>query len=218
MATETELSLWRRMVYHGLITHLPEPTARWAVEVLDREFRQESSLPVIKFVIRLSELDRSLAKDQLKLHGAIYRYRGMHADEIGPDPFGGSNTIKAPAPAPARANSGWHTVFNTFLNELISVIRQVKPATLDSLWPHVKQGVPGSSLRINGDMIALAQGGRAVFHAQSTRQELQKVFQMIYPWMCEEFGPVMADKFVQRAIKEAENLPEALLFPPKNLL
>jgi len=49
-------------------------------------------------------------------------------------------------------------------------------------------------------------------------QQLQKIINQCFIWMCGKLGPVDTDKILHRAIRVAEDLPESVEFPPKKLM
>ncbi len=56
------------------------------------------------------------------------------------------------------------------------------------------------------------------FKKNIAADELCRAVHCIYIALCEAFGPVKADSFLNRAILQASNSPAAKIFPPKNFL
>ncbi|MGL6074979.1 MAG: hypothetical protein ACRC8S_12535 [Fimbriiglobus sp.] len=219
MPSEMELSLRRRMVYHGIRSFLPDQTARWAVKILDAEFQNENTFSVVSFLNRLTELDRKLRDEQSQLHRAITTYFGQAADAIGPDPIAAVNPLTETPPPTTNAVSGWHSVFNVFINHLVSSTRQIKPKAIEEMLKSLgKAKISGLSASTAADLTIFSQTCRPNFRVSATRQELHCIFHSVYLFYCEEFGPVLTDKFVQRAIRGTQHLPESLQFPMNGLL
>jgi hypothetical protein len=47
---------------------------------------------------------------------------------------------------------------------------------------------------------------------------MKQIIQLLYEKMCNLFGPVHADTYLNKAISDTERLPEAALFHPRELL
>ena len=53
---------------------------------------------------------------------------------------------------------------------------------------------------------------------EGTNEELQKVVNAAFVWLCTKYGPVEADKVLLGSVKIAEALPEAFACSPKSFL
>jgi hypothetical protein len=191
-----ELSLRRRMVFHGLKAHLPAGSVRNALALCDGEFSSEATFSVTRFLTRLGQVDPSVGQP-VKYFEYLQKLRNVPPEQIGPDPLGYSwDTPAAPAATPkSEANGTWTGTANALLHELITAFNQAKPGLGDTL----KKRSPG-------------------FPAGTAKDKLHAGLHAMYVWACEEVGPVLADKLFARAVKAVEVQAGAAQYPPQALL
>jgi hypothetical protein len=107
---------------------------------------------------------------------------------------------------------------------------------LSSLFHSIARGQPGQSLKTRVYLYDRLAGlklpvstldafrayllGNRPLHLPGPLEEnaMKNIVQLLYEKMCALFGPVYADEYLNTAMSDAERLPQAALFNPRELL
>lgn len=224
--SENERSLRRRL----LCTALPSSTApallQTAMDLLENEFGDEPNIRYSALVKRLREqLDQ-----HVDLSGVLTKIMVLRnkPDTLGPDPFqSGSQPVargKAEPNASAanarqrRTTSQLATlqpkfqVFNCLFAQIIEKIS----VRSESLVGELAECLATSSSSSLKGFEEWKQGEEP--RIVGTDEELHKLVNGTFVWMCGKFGPVDADRVLADAVRKAEQLPEAFENPPRSFL
>lgn len=218
MTTESERSYRRRLLATALPDEAKGQVLQECLEVLDQEFGNADTLKYSEVIARM---ERNLAKAEVntnRLLGRILVLRRKGDKELVPDPL-----LNAPAGSSmGGGNFGGnaapqHQVFNTLFGVLAKDAgRRGKLADLRQ-----NLGQQAFSLGVGSDCVktitawAKGSGEPAI---QGSKQELHKVVNFAFVWMCNAYGPVEADKVLVTAVRMAEALPEAFDCSPREFL
>jgi len=113
---------------------------------------------------------------------------------------------------------GWAETFNRLLNALIASLNQIAPAAAARALECLNHGLPGLKPTTLMHLDEFVRYGTANFTNETNKTEMQAIFHSIYLWLCEEYGPVTADRLCQRAIRTTESEANSLNYPPRALL
>ena len=67
-------------------------------------------------------------------------------------------------------------------------------------------------------LVSWAKSGTTNSSISGTDEELHKIVNTAFVWMCSAFGPVDADKILLMAVNQTEQLPEAFEHSPRKFL
>lgn len=222
--SEQERSIRRRLLCTAMPADSSTDVVNAALELLENEFGDKPSLRYSELVKRLRErLDESVELGGLL--GKIMVLRNKPADDLLPDPMPGASqnparvaksvkqTRSAVAskpsapPLPAR-----FTVFNKLFEGVVEKVHVRGEAVADELVQFLTsqnlESVKGFTEWTRG------AGTRLV----GTDEELHRVINSTFVWMCGKFGPVDADRVLADAVRGAEQLPEAYEHSPRSFL
>jgi hypothetical protein len=127
-----------------------------------------------------------------------------------------------PPPAPVVPDLPAHVlVFGTLMQALLADIRQLHGAEMDDLRASAITTLDGTKL--NAQMRATVReawqrGPDATWHIDLNPKGLSELVHVMYVALCETLGPVDADQVLTRAVKQAELVPAARSFSPKQFL
>lgn len=229
--SDKERSLRRRILFNSMPENASEELVQQAIDLLENEFGSDPSIMYSKLVKRLKE---SIDQKQAPLGnilGRIMMLRNKPPSEIGPDPRDGSQRVarKAASSDRPKKNSaqkkvlttGSDLVFNTLFDHVAKAIAKSNPENLTSLCERLKSEAAGMKLSrsCGAALISWVNSGGQDFPAmKGPVNELHRVINTTFVWMCEKFGPVDADKMLLRSCKQTEELNEAFDHPPKKFL
>ena len=227
----------RRVVYHALRQFVPDAAAREALELLDEAPFSNGSVLVASEFVRVASRRIAGIENEPRLFFAMAKLMGKRAEDIGPDPLFASPAPAAsqvaaaaavsaaavaversspePQPVPEPSADPAHRVFNAVMTALAERVDASRAAAA------VVAGLAYSPLS------AWAQNSLRRWAEDPTRrpltdgfspQEMSWAVHELYVWSCNELGPALADRALGQALRQAEALPEAFRFSPRNLL
>lgn len=235
-----ELSRRRRIVYHSISPFASEDAVNTALQLLQDEFTDTAMFSSNQFLMRVSQTSADLGGGKTQILTRMMQLSRLVADEIGPDPVQGRTAQQPPArqpvrrpQAPPRPNvataapaaptapkqlRGIDSVFNALLGSLFDqVCRQGETHAIRfgrSLDSHSSELSPATRGQL-GQWIK-DRGEPTVDGASES--DMHTVLHAAYVVMCEEFGPVVADRMLTFAVNQAERLPDAAVHSPRSLL
>lgn len=220
-ASEAERTYRRRLLASAMPDGVTTQTLQKSISLLEDEFGSEPNLKYSDLVARLqANLDRA-ELNVGQLLGRIMTLKKKSPTELGPDPgtnvdqsSSGSGTGKSPALSNMESRL---QVFNTLFGHVASDAR--RRGSLDALRSHLatkadSMGLPApchSTLK----SWAIGAGDPAI---QGANEDLHKVINEAFVWLCGNIGPVDAERVFLRAVKATESLPEAFDCPPRTFL
>ena len=111
-------------------------------------------------------------------------------------------------------------MFNTLVTQVLLAVGRRGDAKLKAC----KEFFLGEILKMKlspgcaAKVVEWAKSSGATTSIRGNDQELHKIVNTLFVWMCGAFGPVEADKVLLQAVKHAEQLPEAFECSPRNFL
>ena len=196
--------------------------------MLDNEFGNQPEIRYTELIKRLRESFDHDAFRSGNLLGRIMMVRNKPASQIGPDPA--ETLVRSPeAPSnsaqPAAAQrrvllSGRDLVFNTMLQYITNSISKHSPDSETTYRSHFLKEALNLNLsrECAAKLVSWAKSGVSMSSISGTDEELHKIINTAFVWMCGKFGPVFADKILLLSVKQAELLPEAFDNPPRKFL
>ena len=127
-----------------------------------------------------------------------------------------------PVPAPVTPDLPAHVlVFGTLMQALLADIRQLHGAEMDDLRASAITTLDGA--RLSAQVRAAVReswqrGTEASWHIDLNPKGLSELVHVLYVALCETLGPVDADQVLTRAVKQAELVPAARSYSPKQFL
>lgn len=112
-------------------------------------------------------------------------------------------------------------IFSQLLLSLFHSIAREQPGQSLKTKVHLYDNLPRLKLPVSAydAFRAYLLGNRPLHLPGLIEQEvMQRIIQLLYEKMCELFGPVYADRYLNKAMTDTERLPEAALFNPRELL
>ena len=112
-------------------------------------------------------------------------------------------------------------VFGTLMQALLADIRQLHGAEMDDLRASAITTLDGA--RLSAQVRAAVReswqrGAEASWHIDLNPKGLSELVHVLYVALCETLGPVDADQVLTRAVKQAELVPAARSYSPKQFL
>lgn len=215
--SENEKSLRRRVLFNSIPAGTPEVIVQQAIDLLENEFGEEPDLQYVQLVKRLKQSINHEAFAARNLLGKMVMLRNKPFSQIGPDPVGSSSSTVRQA---SSAQTPREIVFNCMMRAMAEMIAKKNLENLALL----RQRFMEAAVKINlsqscGKMlVAWAKSESAAPSIAGTDEDLHKILNTGFVWMCEKFGPVEADKILLFAVNKAEQLPEAFECSPRNFL
>ena len=151
--------------------------------------------------------------------------RNKPADQIGPDPADGP-VVEGAAPKSnqevfTKSNiDGRELVFNTLFGHITSAVAKRGLAVEASYRKHLLSEAQQMNLSqdCGKKLVSWIQSKSATSEITGTTAELHRIINAAFVWMCQEFGPVFADKVLIKSVNETDKLNEAFDFPPRDFL
>ena len=221
--SEKEKSLRRRLLFNSLPTGTSEDLVQQAIDLLDNEFGED---PRILYGALVKRLKESLG-DRISMHGVlgnIMVMRNKPEAEIGPEP---ASSGRGPAATAARGQSVGSTgqkasdkVFNALLEGIVSTVRQRGNEHTTGLANYLTGQLEDMSLpgRTQATLQQWITDPSRVPNVVGSPQDLHKIINSCFVWLCQTFGPVDADKVLLRGVQTAEQLPESFEHSPRKFL
>jgi hypothetical protein len=130
--------------------------------------------------------------------------------------------VQAPPPAPVVPDLPAHVlVFGTLMQAVLADIRQLHGAEMDDLRASAIATLDGAKLSAQVRAAvreAWQRGTDASWHIDLNPKGLSELVHVLYVALCETLGPVDADQVLTRAVKQAELVPAARSYSPKQFL
>lgn len=137
------------------------------------------------------------------------------------EPVAAAMQSAAPAPIAAPPTSPERAVCAELLRSALADVQRSHASTLSDLrsgaLEQVDQGRLSQPVR-KQVRDAWAQPLQATWVLEGTPQELSQVVHQFYVAMCEALGPVDADQVLTRAVRAADQIPQARQFSPRKLI
>ena len=132
-------------------------------------------------------------------------------------------TAEAAKPAAVEPEvnlSGRDLVFNTLLQHITKTVAKRSPESETAYREHFLSEVLKLKLSSScgAKLVSWAKSRVSMSPISGTNEELHKIINTAFVWMCGKFGPVVADQVLLHAIKQTEQLSEAFEFPPRDFL
>lgn len=219
-ASESERSYRRRLLASAMPDGVTTQTLQKSISLLEDEF---GNVPNLKYSELVARLQANLDRAELnvgQLLGRIMTLKKKSPADLGPDPGTsvGAANASAPAENPAFARmEGRLKVFNTLFGHIAS--HAERKGSLDALRSHLatkadSMGLP-EPCRCTLKSWATGSGDPAI---EGANEDLHRVVNEAFVWLCGSIGPVDADKVLLHAVKTTESLPEAFECPPRTFL
>ena len=220
--SEKEKSLRRRLLFNSLPAGTSEDLVQQAIDLLDNEFGEDPRILYGALVKRLKET----LGDRVKMHGvlgSIMVMRNKPEAEIGPEPQLASAARTTHAPGQFVGNATQKPsdkVFNALFQAVVSMVRQRGSENATGLANFLTgqfktMGLPGRTQTTLQQWITDPSREPSVV---GNTDDLHKIINCCFVWLCETFGPVDADKVLLRGVQVAEQLPESFEHSPRKFL
>lgn len=232
---ENEVSRRRRAINKALAGFLPQDKLLDALWLWEMKFSDRSAFEISDYLHAVCETPE-LKKRQSEIRRNLIRFMSQQMTELGPDPWplmrdyalttSNGQTETPPELIDRETPLNEILAVNPSLGVMLFVLGHWLDAMLDSN--------PAYAARIRSFMAnnlpkaKLARGAMELRNWMVNESELpnikihpddmRRVVNMLYIGACEYFGPDEADSMLHEAIREAEELPAAKEFSPKELL
>lgn len=204
----------RDAVVNALTAILDEAAVEQAITVYDVEFADQQTLSVAGLVGRLDSVLSLGPKRKLVYKQLTTAVQG-----------GGGSAAEASTPQAAEAASGGvsdaGTVFGFLVREIVSRCKHRDASSVQGLSRHVASMIPQLQLSAAAEQDVRAwvrDPEKTALGSQGTDEEMKRVFQGIYMWSCDWFGPVDTDRMFAEGVRNAEQLPAAGSYSPRKFL
>lgn len=222
--SNTEKSLRRRILARSLGEDTPANVIQAAIDLLDNEFGENPDIKYAELIKRLRESFDHPAFESGNLLGRIMMVRNKPAEQIGPDPADGP-AVEGGVPLARKAASkgkieGRELVFNTLLGHITSAIAKRGAQVEASYRKHLLSEAQQMNLsqECGKKLVSWIQSKGGPAQITGATPELHQIINASFVWMCQEFGPVFADKVLINSVNETDKLSEAFEFPPRDFL
>jgi len=232
---ENEVSRRRRAINKALAGYLAQDKLLDALWLWEMKYSDRSAFEISDYLHAVCETTE-LKHRQSEIRRNLIRYMSQQLNELGPDPWplmrdyalttSNGNTQTAPELIDRETPLVEILSTNPSLGIMLFVISHWLDAMLDSN--------PAYAARIRSFMannLPRAKLARGAIELRSwvvneselpnirmSADDMRRVVNMLYIGACEYFGPEHADGMLHDAIQEAEDLPAAKEFSPKELL
>lgn len=227
-------SVRRDVIQKSMQDHVGGAAVDQAVQVSTDEFPLNQPFSVTKFLDRVSELNPEVKAARLRIFKDMLQFK-MKADAGSVMSSGPASSppsaSHAAAPAPARAMShtpsvasippGFHSVFDVMATRLMQSLAARNPSYLTALSIQLGKELRSLDISSTAEQIISAWAGDLRGQVNSygmSKNDIAEVLHSIYVWCCETLGPVDTDRVFGQIMREADQLPEAVQFPPRSLL
>ena len=204
----TTIDQKRGLIYTAFHDLLDEEQASRAVSFWDTwDASKQASFTPLRFMQAVqAELNLSTdLKRQLIQRMIGHKVSEAHAfEEIPAEPTKQSVEGTKPNIAPS-IESEQYIIFTALLYPLLTRLRLSERQFLEKIHPKERS-----------DVKSLLEGSRPMMRLPE--RVMVDCLDHVYELLCDEFGPVKTDQIIARSVSQAEQLPEADLFPPRKLL
>lgn len=216
----------RRAIYTGLLPYLDGEDIYTALWLWQDHFSRQPALALHGY---LREIGPLLGKTirRSEVHRSLVAALGRKASELAPDPHADMLAYREGRFKPQQRVNGKQAsvmpatrVFETILAEFFQYIDDSQPLIADKIRHYMSQHITGLDLSLPAftELGQWLNGLRVHLHQAYAVEEMRKLLHIAYVGGCEYLGPVASDEVLAAAVARAERLPEALLFPPRQLL
>lgn len=226
--SSNEKSLRRRILFNSLEKGTPVDVVQRAIDLLENEYGGKPEIRYTELVKKLRESFDHPAFKSGNLLGRIMMVRNKPAEQIGPDPadtLPPSSGVSPMAPGMNRPTqltglTGRDLVFNTMLSHITASVVKRSPEGEKAY----RENFLREALNMNLDrdcaarLVSWAKSFSGCSSISGTDDDLHKIVNAAFVWLCGKFGPVDADKILLQAVNLAEQLPEAFEHSPRKFL
>jgi hypothetical protein len=236
------LSLRRRAAYAVLSPLLEENALIDALRLQHQSMRGDSVSDIIGYIDQVAARHHIDAASRKKLYEAYYKALKRPEGELPMDPWPlmqidtapvappvvsaaalepVSAAMQAAAPALIAAASPDRAVCAELLRTALAEVQRFHASALSDLHHGVLEQLDqgGLSQAVRKQVReAWAQPRQAAWVIEGSPQELSLVVHQFYVAMCEALGPVDADQVLTRAVRAADQMPQARQFSPRKLI
>ena len=208
-----ERSLRRRLVYNAMPESASMEVINRSIEILENEFGDEPQIKYSQLIKRLSEaIDSNVKFGQVLRKIMIMRRKSP--EEIGQDP-GVQESNKLSVKLTPQ-----DIVFNAMFSSIARQVRQRGKAYQTDFpkWINSNAGSWKLTSACESAIEEWSSSPESSSQLSGSVEQLQKIVNQCFVWMCNKFGPVDTDKILHQAIQAADRIPEAIEFPPKKLM
>ncbi|EXJ17062.1 hypothetical protein [Imhoffiella purpurea] len=225
MANTMSATQRREAVRLALSEALEPEDARSALRLWDSGFADSPSINIIAFVAETAGLIDLSTKQRHDLRRALYHFllkSGTQADSSSvSDPVPPAAPDREPeTPAPTQTRPSW-VVFVCMVTNILAGVHMEGSDAMQEFSHSLRQRKKKVRVSEPLDRAFVAwSAGQVRIEAleTATDADLARLFHAVYVATAEAIGPVEADRLLTRCINEAESLPEARLYPPRNFL
>ena len=211
--SEQEASRRRRVINTALKGVLTSTETLQAIDIWEKNFYSSPSLRIPSFINKAQEgLDFS---DEIKreLLQRLTKSLASPLESLEPDPFQKPEGTK-------EELVGEYVIFDFLLSTLLAKlenqdIKLLQNNLLDSL-PDTNLSATGKQ-KLSKWCTSLTTGNAEKITSSFKPAEMSETLDLLYDFFCEALGPVKTDQIFAEAIRNAESLPEASNFSPKQL-
>ncbi len=226
--SSNEKSLRRRILFNSLEKGTPVDVVQRAIDLLENEYGDQPEIRYTELVKKLrSSFDHPAFKSG-NLLGRIMMVRNKPADQIGPDPADtlppsasmGQMAPSMSSPTQLTGLTGRDLVFNTMFSHINSSIAKRSPEGEKSYRENFLKEALNMNLEREtaAQLVAWGKSSATTSSISGTDEDLHKIVNTAFVWLCGKFGPVDADKILLQAVNLAEQLPEAFDVSPRKFL
>ncbi|WP_338414575.1 hypothetical protein [uncultured Sphaerotilus sp.] len=220
MATQA-LSQRRRAAYAVLSPLLEEDALLDALRMQHQSMRGESVSDIIGYIDQVAARHDIDAASRKKLYEAYYKALKLPENELPMDPWPLMQIGSAPAPTAAPPTSPDRAVCAELLRSALADVQRSHVRALSDLrsgaLEQLDQGRLSQPVR-KQVRDAWNQPMQSTWVIEGTPQELSQLVHQFYVAMCEALGPVDADQVLTRAVRAADQIPQARQFSPRQLI
>lgn len=234
MATQA-LSQRRRAAYAVLSPLLEEDALLDALRLQHQSMRGDAVSDIIGYIDQVAARHHIDAASRKKLYEAYYKALKQPESELPMDPWplmqigttaalepvAAAMQAAAPAPVASAPASPDRAVCAELLRTALAEVQRFHAGALSDLrsgaLEQIDQGRLSQPVR-KQVRDAWAQPLQATWVIEGTPQELSQVVHQFYVAMCEALGPVDADQVLTRAVRAADQMPQARQFSPRKLI
>lgn len=216
----------RRAIYTGLLPYLEGEDIYTALWLWQDRFSSQPALALHAYIHEITPL-MGKAVSRSELHRSLVAAQGRSMGELAPDPYNdmlayreGRLKVSSLASEQTVAVLPSTRVFEAILFEYFQSIDTTQPSVTDKIRRYIAQHVTHLDLPLPAftELGHWLNGLRVHLHQPYTVEEIRRLLHIGYIGGCEYLGPTMTDTLLATAVKKTERLPEAMAFPPRQLL
>ncbi len=233
---ENEASRRRRAIFKALLPYMPQAEVIEALWMWEWDYAEGSAFELADYLHAVCQTTE-LKNRHGEIRRSLIRQMSQPLTELGPDPWplmrDYANTMKVEGQAnehqqsdDLKVESAESTVASPGTVVLTTVITHVLDAMLQQnpvYCARVRNWVAGHLVSAIPVQLSNEFSEWLINQTPPPTQKvdtagMRRIVNLVYVCGCEYFGPTVADRMLHQAVTAAESLPEALRFPPKELL